>query len=96
MQVLIVLGILFVPLLLCFLHRVWPKLTILLNGFATICFIIFSSIASIGIYTIIRDNTVFMTSIHGLFLNPFFLLTGAYLGLYFIYKLWIATIREWM
>lgn len=95
MKVLIVTGIMFFPLLLCVMQRIWPKLTIFLNGLAIICLIIFSSLASIGIYTIIRDDTVFMTSIHGLFLNPFFLLTGAYLGLYFIYRLWIVTVREW-
>jgi len=36
------------------------------------------------IYKIIRDSTVFMTNIHAIFLNPFFLVTASYLGLYVI------------
>ncbi|MCH5586218.1 transposase [Shimazuella sp. AN120528] len=95
MKVLLVIGIIFLPLFLCLFHRIWPKLEVYLNCAAIVSLLIFSSIASIGVYTIIRDHTVFMTSIHGLFLNPFFLITGAYLGLYVIYRLWLILDREW-
>jgi hypothetical protein len=78
---------------MCFLQHVWKRLDYYLHVIAILFLIIFSSIASIGVFTIIRDQTVFMTKIHGLFLNPFFLITGAYLGIYLIYRMWIIA---WM
>ncbi|WP_256218323.1 transposase [Bacillus sp. MUM 116] len=56
--------------------------------------IIFGNIASLSIYEIIKDNTVFMTNIHSIFLNPFFLLTGGYLGIYILYRLIKLTIDD--
>ncbi|MFF7582125.1 hypothetical protein ACFY90_03955 [Lysinibacillus capsici] len=35
-----------------------------------------------------------MTTIHAVFLNPVFLITGAYLGLYLIYRFIMMTIHE--
>ncbi|WP_332651688.1 transposase [Lysinibacillus sp. 54212] len=71
------------------------------NGFnitfniaAVLSAIIFGSIASTSIYQIIVDNAVFMTTIHAIFLNPIFLVTGAYLGLYVIYRLMRLTYEE--
>lgn len=54
---------------------------------ALVSFLIFGNIASLSIYQVIIEKTVFMTTIHGIFLNPIFLITGAYIGLYVLYKL---------
>ncbi|WP_442603394.1 transposase [Paenibacillus sp. KN14-4R] len=44
-----------------------------------------SIIAANGVYEVVRDQTVFMTNIHGLFLNPWFLISSAYTGMYALY-----------
>ncbi|MOA47096.1 hypothetical protein D3C78_1697000 [compost metagenome] len=56
--------------------------------------LILGNISALAIYEILRDNTVFMTSIHAIFLNPMFLLTGAYLGVYLVYRLMLMTYEE--
>lgn len=64
------------------------------NIVAIISIIIFDSIASTSIYQIIIDGEVFMTTIHSLFLNPVFLVTGAYLGTFIVYRLMMLTLEE--
>ena len=54
---------------------------------AVLAAVIAGNIAAISVYQIIRDNAVFMTTIHGIFLNPFLLAAGGYLGVYYIYYL---------
>ena len=44
-------------------------------------------IISINIYDVLIQDLVFMTSIHGILLNPFFLIAGAYIGTYTLYLL---------
>jgi len=56
--------------------------------------IVFGNIAAISIYQIIRDNEVFMTAIHAVFLNPAFLISGAYIGIYTIYRLMLLVKEE--
>jgi hypothetical protein len=73
---------------------IWLKSRLLFNGAALLSGLMFGNLSAIGIYKIIQDKTVFMTNIHGLFLNPFFLLTGAYLGMYFLYRLLMLTFEE--
>ncbi|GIP39017.1 hypothetical protein J31TS4_22970 [Paenibacillus sp. J31TS4] len=55
----------------------------------------FGSIAAFAVYDIRRDGTVFMTSVHAVFLNPVFLLAGAYLGVYGLYLLVVRTLSSW-
>lgn len=61
---------------------------------AVLALIIFGGIASTGIYQMIVDDEVFMTTIHGLFLNKVFLATGAYVGAFVIFRLMKLTIEE--
>lgn len=67
---------------------------VLFNVLAIISFIIFGNISAIAIYYMLIDNAVFTTTIHGIFLNPFFLITGAYIGVYLIYRLFLLTVTE--
>jgi hypothetical protein len=87
MKLLILIGSLAIPLAMTVLKRKWPKISFYLNLFAVISALVFGNIAAFAIYEIIKDKTVFMTNVHGVFLNPLFLLTGAYLGVYLIYVL---------
>lgn len=64
------------------------------NIIAVISILIFGNIAATSIYQILIDNAVFMTTIHGVFLNPSFLITGGYLGVFIIYRLMVLTWDE--
>jgi len=64
------------------------------NVLAVLATIIFGGIASTSIYQIIVDDAVFMTTIHAIFLNPLFLVTGAYIGVYMLYRLLLWTWEE--
>ncbi|CUB09823.1 hypothetical protein BN2127_JRS1_01608 [Bacillus cereus] len=48
---------------------------------------VLGTIISIHIYDVLMQDLVFMTSIHGILLNPFFLISGAYIGIYALYLL---------
>jgi hypothetical protein len=69
------------------LQKKWPRVRFYFHLVAFLSALIFGNISAFAIYDIIIDDTVFMTNIHAIFLNPFFLLTGAYLGVYFLYTL---------
>nr|WP_077212095.1 transposase [Bacillus dakarensis] len=87
MKILIITGSVVIPVIMVVLHRKDSKFQILFTIAAILSALLFGNIASIALYNIIKDDTVFMTNIHGLFLNPLFLLTGAYLGVYLLYSL---------
>ncbi|MDQ0206137.1 transposase [Alkalicoccobacillus murimartini] len=69
------------------LQKKWTVLVSVFDIVALLCLLVFSSITATAIYEILADNTVFMTNIHALFLNGYFLVSGGYVILYSIYKL---------
>lgn len=72
----------------------WASFRHSFNILAVIVAIFFSTIAATSITQIILEDAVFMTTIHAVFLHPIFLITGAYLGLYVIYRRIDFTIQE--
>jgi hypothetical protein len=94
MKMILIMGSILAPLLLAILQKVQPKLRLLFNIVAILSALVFGNISSVAIYEIIKDDTVFMTNIHGIFLNPLFLLTGAYLGIYCIYRIVLWALDE--
>ena len=94
MKLLLVLSIIIVPGVMLYLARKNKQVKTAFNGLAVVSTIIFGSIASTAIYQVIADNTVFMTTIHALFLNKVFIISGAYMGLFIIYRLVILTLEE--
>ncbi|MEC2073393.1 transposase [Alkalihalophilus marmarensis] len=94
MKVLIAAGIVIVPFSMVIIERFWYKGRFLFNCLAYVAFVIFGFIASSAIHTILRDQEVFMTSIHGIFLNTWFLVTGAYIGWYTLYSVLLVTLAE--
>ncbi|MFJ7737402.1 transposase [Lysinibacillus sp. NPDC097287] len=94
MKVLIVISSIAVPIVMFYLQNRWKKSRMIFNSIAVISIMIFGNIAATSIYQIIVDDAVFMTTIHAVFLNPFFLITGAYIGLFIIYRLLILTAKE--
>lgn len=93
-KVLLVISSIAIPIIMFYLQNEWIKSRMIFNVIAVISTSIFGNIASTSIYQIIVDDAVFMTTIHAIFLNPFFLITGAYLGIYIIYRLLILTVNE--
>jgi len=92
MPVLIIMVSIVVPLTMIYLQRKWMMLRYLFHLAAIVTGLIFVNISATSVYKIIRDQSVFMTKIHAVFLNPFFLTTGAYLGVFLIYRLVLLTI----
>lgn len=85
----IVLMIIMIPLLMVFANKYWTPTHIVLISFATISLIVFESITATTVYEIISENLVFMTTVHVVFLNPLFLITGGYLGVFLLYLLFL-------
>jgi DMSO reductase anchor subunit len=94
MKFILIMGSIVAPILLFFLQKAKPGLRLILNLTAVLSAIVFGNISTLAIYEIIQDKTVFMTNIHAIFLNPLFLITGAFLGIYLIYRILLWTIEE--
>jgi len=92
MPILIILVSFVVPLIMVYMQSKWMPLRSLFNIVAIVTGLVFVNISASSVYKIIKDQTVFMTKIHAVFLNPFFLATGAYLGVFFLYRLLLLTI----
>lgn len=95
MKLILVAISILLPTAMYVLQRFFKKTRIFFNCAAVLSAIIFGNIASLAIYEILKDQTVFMTNIHAIFLNPYFLLTGGYLGVYILYRLLIIIDSEW-
>ncbi|MBS4196666.1 transposase [Lederbergia citri] len=94
MKIFLVLTSIILPIIMYAVQKSQAKFRLIFNLGAIVSAIIFGDIASLSIFEIIKDNTVFMTNIHSIFLNPLFLLSGGYLGIYIIYRLIIISIDE--
>ncbi|MFD4490468.1 transposase [Lysinibacillus fusiformis] len=84
MNVFIIVTIIVIPALMVYLQQKSDKMRLVFNALCVVSAILFGYIAATSITQIILEDVVFMTTIHAVFLNPIFLLTGAYLGLFFI------------
>lgn len=94
LKLLLVASSIVIPAVMVYLKSKSKRLQMIFNVVAVLSTIIFGSIASTSIYQIIRDDKVFMTTIHGIFLNPLFLMTGGYLGVFVIYRLLLLVFDE--
>ncbi|WKT78913.1 transposase [Lysinibacillus fusiformis] len=93
MNVFIMVTIIVIPALMVYLQQKSDKVRLVFNALGVVSAILFGYIAATSITQIILEDVVFMTTIHAVFLNPIFLLTGAYLGLFFIQYMIDITIR---
>ncbi|WP_078429438.1 transposase [Alkalihalobacterium alkalinitrilicum] len=94
MKVLLILGSFVVPMIMVIMQNKWSKFRLIFNLIAILAALTFGNMLSLAIYQILHDNTVFMTNIHGILLNPFFLLTGAYLGVYLVYTITLNIFQD--
>lgn len=93
-KIILIVSSIVAPLLMVYFHYLWGRMYIFFNLLMLISLLTFGNIASLSIFQIIRDNTVFMTAIHGIFLNQAFLVSGAYIGLYTIYRFMLMNIED--
>ncbi|MEK5332612.1 MULTISPECIES: transposase [unclassified Lysinibacillus] len=91
---LLVVSSIIVPFVMLLLQKKSKIVRLLFNVLAVFAMLVFGGIASTSIYQIIVDNAVFMTTIHAIFLNPLFLVSGAYIGVFIIYRLMLLTWHE--
>lgn len=61
--------------------------SLIFDGLAVIALFLFFVIAAAAVMGTIADDTVFMTEVHKVLINPLFLASGAYLGPYTIAKI---------
>lgn len=94
MRIILVSGSIILPIGMIYLHKRWLRLRDIFNYVAILATLIFGNVTSLSIYKVLIDKTVFMTSIHAILLNPFFLISGAYMGIYVLYRLLLLTMEE--
>ncbi|NQX69368.1 hypothetical protein HQN90_24845 [Paenibacillus alba] len=87
MSIVITLLILLVPPCMLIMAWLFASMRVIFHALAVGCAYVFAIISALAVYEIIRDETVFMTNIHAVFANNYFLITGGYLGYYGIYIL---------
>ncbi len=80
-------AVILIPIMMVIVQRKWVLMQTIFTGAAIVASMTFGYIAATSVYAILENEEVFMTSIHAVFLNSFFLISGAYLGLYSIYLL---------
>jgi len=94
-SIIIFLGSITFPLAMTYLRNRWHKFGYAFNVASLVAALIFGNITAFSVYKIISDHTVFMTKIHAVFLNPLFLASGAYLGVFFLYRLSLLTMESY-
>lgn len=94
MIIFFILGSILLPLLMLYSQKISTKFNLVYNILTIIAILVFGNIASLSIYKVIKENSVFMTTIHAIFLNPFFLITGAYIGIYVLYRMLLLSMQE--
>lgn len=94
MKALLIAGSIIFPVIMFYSQKLWIRLRLIYNLVAIIAVLVFGNIASLSIYKIIKDKTVFMTAIHAVFLNPIFLIAGSYIGIYVLYRLLLLSMKE--
>ncbi|WP_047985891.1 hypothetical protein [Ornithinibacillus californiensis] len=94
MEFLLIAGIIILPVVMLWIVNIWGNFRSFFNVTAVLSAMIFGIISSISVHEVIVNQTVMMTTIHAIFLNPFFIISGSYLGLYLLYRLLIILFKE--
>ncbi|MWV46819.1 transposase [Paenibacillus sp. HJL G12] len=80
-------GFIVVPLIMTALAVRSRTVRYIWHLLALVSFYTAGSIIAAAVYLNRTNETVFTTNVHDVLLNPWFLMTGAYLGLYIPYRL---------
>jgi len=81
-------------LLLASLCRMSRRMRKLCDSLAAIGFFVMFTVISAAVARTIWNGTVFMTEVHSILVNPFLLVSGAFVGAYTVAKLIEAVFSE--
>ncbi|WP_369899965.1 hypothetical protein [Bacillus manliponensis] len=70
-----------------FLFSMHKTFRFILNICAYLSMYGLSTLVAFTVYDVLIQDKVFMTTIHKILLNPFFLITSTYIGIYILYLL---------
>lgn len=96
MKILILLTIIAVPIMMNILVKFKQVFGLIFHFIAIVAYVVFGFIATFSIAEIIIHHEVFMTNIHAVFLNFYFILAGSYLGIYGLYELIRLFIKQFL
>ncbi|AKO93245.1 hypothetical protein [Priestia filamentosa] len=94
MKIILILGSLIFPFIMLILQKKYTVLNFVFNVFAFVAILLFGDIVSLAIHDVLQEDLVFMTTIHAIFLNPFLLISGAYIGVYLLYRILLLIVKE--
>lgn len=87
MLIWLIAGFIVVPFVMAALAALSRTVRWIWHLLAVISFYISGSIAAAAVYRNIVHQTVLTTNVHDLLLNPWFLVSGSFLGLYIPYRM---------
>lgn len=94
MNIVFLLLLIIVPLAMAFIALRSKWTTRLFNLLAILCFYSAATVVASDVYATNAHMTTFTTEIHHFLLNSWFLIPGAYLGVYIPYVLWMMLFVE--
>ncbi|YCA41898.1 transposase [Bacillus sp. JZ8] len=94
MKIILILGSLIFPFIMLILQKKYTVLNFVFNVFAFVAILLFGNIVSLAIHDVLQEDLVFMTTIHAILLNPFLLISGAYIGVYLLYRILLLIVKE--
>ncbi|WP_019395634.1 hypothetical protein [Priestia filamentosa] len=94
MKIILILGSLIFPFIMLILQKKYTVLNFVFNVFAFVAILLFGDIISLAIHDVLQEDLVFMTTIHAILLNPFLLISGAYIGVYLLYRILLLIVKE--
>ncbi|HEU4964134.1 MAG TPA: hypothetical protein VFV52_09835 [Bacilli bacterium] len=93
MTILIVAGTILFPVLMFLLRE--RRFAPLFDALAALAVLLANVAAALGVWEIKSTHTELTLHIHEIFLDPLFLGTTGYIGLYSVYRLLVTTAHTW-
>jgi hypothetical protein len=92
-QLVLIVGAILGPILMFVLrHR---SIAAIFDLLAALSVLLANIAAGLAVLEIKQENTEFTTHVHEIFMDPLFLATTGYIGVYSVYRLLVATSRTW-
>ena len=76
------------------LGSLWRPVRLVVDALGLAAAFVFFVIVAVAVMKTIGDDTVFMTQVHEILLEPLFLICGAWLGPYTMMRLWLVLLRN--
>ena len=76
-----------IPIMAVYLHNKVRTIHFYFDAFAFLSVLVISNLIAATVFHLLREDALYMTSIHGLFVNGYFLSCGVYLTFYALYRI---------